>query len=238
MNIEVIGTAQQVTEGQVRNKTVVVVDVLRATSVMVTALHNGATGVIPVLSPEEAFALRDQLPHVVLGGERNAEPITGFDYGNSPLSYTTDVVKGQTLVMTTTNGTLAIQNAMAAKELVVAAFINDKAVSHYLQEKQDVVFVCSGNNGLYTLEDALCVGRIIYLLKQINDRVKLSDFALSLEQLYASKVNNLLELAMQGHHYQVLDAKGYHPDLEYCFRSDMTQIIPIWDGQVLKNISR
>jgi len=239
MKIEVVATAQQVVEEQVEGKTVVVIDVLRATSVMVTALCNGASRVIPVLSPEEAFELSNEIEEdIILGGERHAEPIEGFDYGNSPLSYTPDVIEGKVLIMTTTNGTLAIKNALAAKELMVASFINDKAIAQYLSAKEEVVIVCSGNNGLYTLEDALCAGRIITLIKQLERNVHLCDLALSLEQLYFLNSDHLLEFAAKGHHYNVLKKKGYEKDLQYCFRSGVTDVIPMWDGNALKNNSR
>jgi len=239
MKIEAIATAQQVIAQQVKDKTVVVIDVLRATSVMVTALHNGASEVFPVLSADEAFKLKAQYASaVVLGGERHAEPIDGFDYGNSPSSYSADVVMGKALVMTTTNGTLAINNAISAKELLVAAFINDVAIADYLTNREEVVLVCSGNNGLYTLEDALCAGRIIALLKEMNKEVQVCDLALSLEQLYKSSAGQLMKLASQGHHYRVLQSKGYINDLEYCFKSNLTNAIPVWEGQSLKNNSR
>ena len=235
MKIEAIATAQQVGEDRVKNKTVVVIDVLRATSVMITALRNGASEVIPVLSPDEAFSLKNQLGHMaVLGGERHAEPIDGFDFGNSPLSYTEDVIKGKTLVMTTTNGTLAIKNAVAAEELLVASFLNDMAVAKYLSDKKEVVLVCSGNNGVYTLEDALCAGRIIGLLRQMCDKIRPCDLALSMESLYDLNVTDLRVFAAKGHHYKVLEAKGCQADLIYCFRSNETEVLPFWSGQSLK----
>ncbi|MCU4155034.1 2-phosphosulfolactate phosphatase [Carboxylicivirga sp. A043] len=231
MKIEVIATAQQVTEEQVKNKTVVVIDVLRATSVMVTALSNGAKAVVPVLSPDEAFQIKKSSGcEVLLGGERHAELIEGFDYGNSPLSYTPDVVKGKVVVMTTTNGTLAIHNSLLAKELYIASFLNDKAIVNQLKEKQDIVLVCSGNNGLYTLEDALCAGRIIHLLQQQHSNIRLSDFALSIKALYESHQQNIHNVAAQGYHYNVLRQKGYQQDLDYCFQTNVCDIVPEWSG--------
>lgn len=234
MTIEVIATAQQVTEETVKDKTVIVIDVLRATSVMVTSLNNGAKAVVPVLQPEEAFLLRKDHSDLILGGERNAVPIEGFDFGNSPLSYTPEVVSGKRLVMTTTNGTLAIHNSLAANELFIGSFLNDQAVVDVVKDKSDVVIVCSGNNGLYTLEDALCAGRIIYLLRQCVD-LKLSDFALSINALYQTHQHNLLELASQGYHYKVLCKKGYQKDLDHCFKSGVYNNVPVWDGQCLVN---
>ncbi|TRX65803.1 2-phosphosulfolactate phosphatase [Carboxylicivirga sp. M1479] len=236
MNIELIATAQQVSEEQVKNKTVVVIDVLRATSVMVSALNKGAKGIIPVLTPQEAFAVKEKLgDEVLLGGERHAEPIEGFDYGNSPLSYSNEVVQNKVLVMTTTNGTLAINNSLSARELLVASFANDQAVAEHIQSHTDVVLVCSGNNGLYTLEDALCAGRIIHLLQKKSASLTLSDFALSIQLLYESSQAQLKEVASKGYHYGVLQGKGYEKDLDYCFKSNTCTNIPVWTGEMLVN---
>lgn len=239
MKIDVVATAQQANNSIVENKTVVVIDVLRATTVMVKVLNNGAKGIIPVLSPDEAFKIKKtETSNVVLGGERNADLIEGFDYGNSPLSYSDEVIKDKLLVMTTTNGTLAIKNSLSAKELLIAAFVNDKAVVDVLKSKEDIVLVCSGNNGLYTLEDALCAGRIIALLIDQNLNIQLSDFALSIHQLYLHSQTDLIKMAAKGYHYNVLSKKGYHKDLEYCFNSDQCKNVPIWNGSMLVNYVR
>ncbi|WP_430814461.1 2-phosphosulfolactate phosphatase [Carboxylicivirga sp. RSCT41] len=236
MNVEVIATAQQVTEAQVKGKTVIVIDVLRATSVMVTALNNGAKGVVPVLEAKEAFIVKDSTSEaVVLGGERHAEPIDGFDHGNSPLAYSKQVIEDKLLVMTTTNGTLAIHNSLSASELLIASFLNDKAVVDRIKERSDLVLVCSGNNGLYTLEDALCAGRIIYLLQK-SVKLRLSDLALSVYALYKAHKDNIPEIAAQGYHYKVLMQKGYQHDLTHCFKSGLYSNVPIWNGQCIVNL--
>ncbi|MCG8578336.1 MAG: 2-phosphosulfolactate phosphatase [Bacteroidales bacterium] len=235
MKVDVIATAQQVTEEQVKEKTVIVIDVLRATSVMVTALNNGAKGVVPVLYPEEAFKIKGNSPvPVVLGGERYAEPIEGFDFGNSPLSYAAEVIEEKLLVMTTTNGTLAIHNSLSASELMIASFLNDKAVVEKIKDRPDVVLVCSGNNGLYTLEDALCAGRMIHLL-QACTKIEQSDLALSVYALFKANQHNLMAMASQGYHYKVLLKKGYENDLAHCFKSGLYNNVPVWNGQCIVN---
>lgn len=231
MKIDVLTTAQQADSTLVKGKTVVVIDVLRATSVMVTALQNGASFIIPVLSPDEAFKIKSTLPEsCVLGGERNAEPIAGFDYGNSPFSYTKEHIEGKALLMTTTNGTLAINNSLEADELLIGSFINDEAIAQRLADKNDILIVCSGNNGVYTLEDALCAGRLIYLLKtNCNNDIDCTDIALSVLALYQSNMDELESFASKGYHYNVLKQKGYHNDLEYCFKSNVCNAVPFWN---------
>lgn len=234
--MDVIGSATQVSGISVKGKVAVVIDVLRATSVMVTALANGARQVIPVQSPQEAFALRDTMGNMVLlGGERDALPISGFDYGNSPLQYTSEVVSGKTLVMTTTNGTLAIKNAAAADQLIIASFLNGEAVVDYIKNKEEIVFICSGTDGQFTLEDALCAGYLMDQLMAIKRPVKLSDMAVAVHQLYKANQEDIVGIASQGRHYQNLQNKGFFKDLEYCFQIGLLDNVPVKEGDALKN---
>ena len=236
MNIDVIGSATQVNEEGVKGKTAVVIDVLRATSVMVTALANGAKQVIPVVSPEEAFAIREKMGDtVVLGGERNALPISGFDYGNSPLQYTSAVVAGKTIVMTTTNGTLAINNAAAADQLIIASFLNAEAVVRFIKDKEDIAFICSGTDGQFTLEDALCAGYLIEQLQMVSESMVLTDMAVAMHQLYKANREDITALAVQGKHYLNLMKKGFVKDLDYCFQTGLLGNVPVREGNVLKN---
>lgn len=235
MTIDVIGSATQVAQAVV-GKTAVVIDVLRATSVMVTALANGADQVIPVVSPEEAFQIKKQMgDEIILGGERNAFPIEGFDYGNSPLQYTPEVVSGKTLVMTTTNGTLAINNAAGADELLIASFLNDKAILRKLEKKEEIVFICSGTDGQFTLEDAVCAGYLIDQLVEQKGDFHMSDMGIAVHQLYRSNQQDVKALAAKGKHYRNLEKKGYTADLDYCFQTDVFDSVPVLNGKVLKN---
>ncbi|TAJ11448.1 2-phosphosulfolactate phosphatase [Marinilabiliaceae bacterium JC017] len=234
--IDIIPSARFVTASEVAGKTVVVIDVLRATSVMVTAFINGVESIIPVLTPEEAFAIKAQSSGpVILGGEREALPIPGFDYGNSPLSYTAENVKGKTLVMTTSNGTRAIKAAEPAKELFIGSFLNADALVQHLSTKEEICFVCAGTNGHYSLDDALCAGYIIDGLRCIQKDMELSDFALATATLYHDNKNNLNALTALGKHYCTLISKGYENDLNYCFSTGVTEILPHWqEGRIVK----
>jgi 2-phosphosulfolactate phosphatase len=145
----------------------VVVDVLRATSVMTTAFDSGAKQVFTCCEVSEATALADQLASAtqhqrpLLCGERSCKPITGFDCGNSPSEYTPRRVRGQTLIMTTTNGTKAIQAASSAKQLIAASFLNLPKIVEFLRGSGLVHLVCSGTDGRITAEDVLLAGAII-----------------------------------------------------------------------------
>ncbi len=228
MNVDIIFSAREIFTDKVENKTVVVIDVLRATTVMITALKNGAKNVIPVLTPEEAFKKKEELGanNVVLGGERKALPIEGFDYGNSPISYTPEVIKNKTLIITTTNGTRAIVNSQSANKLYVGAFINDMAVVNLLENETDIVLVASGSHDFFTLEDSLCAGKIAFEL-QNKFNAKLTDGAIAMASLYKNYENNIHDINSKGKHYKRLTDIGANEDLTYCLTSNLTDVVPV-----------
>ncbi|MBS2099758.1 2-phosphosulfolactate phosphatase [Carboxylicivirga linearis] len=232
MKIDVINTAQEVTSKKVKGKTSVVIDILRATSVMTTAIQNNATQIIPVLTPEDAFQIKSKKGNnTILGGERNAELIEGFDYGNSPLSYTKEVIENKCLIITTTNGTLAIKNAVESDELFIASFLNAQATVNQLINSNDIVLICSGNNGVYTLEDNLCAGFIISLLNAKLENVDLTDSAIASLSLYQSTKTNVVKLASKGYHYNVLKSKQFDDDLTECFTPNKYDVVLKWNGE-------
>lgn len=233
MMVDVVFAAGDLTEAKVKGKVVIVIDVLRATSVMVTALNNGLKEVIPVLSPEEAFAYKNENPGpILLGGEREALPIEGFDYGNSPLDYIPAVVQNKSLVMTTSNGTRAIKGSVGASKILIASFLNVKAVTDKIASEKDLVVVCSGSNDLFTIEDALCAGMIVSKIASNND-IKLSDGAQAMKKLY--EVNEGLEpFVSGGNHYQLLQKRGFYDDLKYCFQKNTINLVPYYkDGKII-----
>lgn len=225
--IDVIATAREANAHSVGNDTAVIIDVLRATSVMVTALSNGAKKIVPMLTPEEALEYKKLNPDVLLGGERFAELIQGFDLGNSPLSYGADVVKGKNIVMTTTNGTRAIINSSSAANRYIACFLNAREVARQLMQHERITLVCSGADDLFTLEDALCAGYIICLMKQMDADIELSDFALAMMSLYTSAAFDVRTIASKGRHYKTLKTKGYADDLDYCFGPSLIHVVPV-----------
>ncbi len=220
-------TAREIDPDRLVGKTAVVIDVLRATSVIVTALHNGAKRIRPVQSVEEAVAFRSG--DYLLGGERNAEKISGFDLGNSPLEYTADKVGGKEIVLTTTNGTLALSRSHQADKVLVAGFLNAGSVAAYLsRSSQPVELICAGTNGDFSLDDFLCAGLIADLLTSEKE-VAQSDLAhLAIKTWRAAKsdVHTALENCR---HYNILKNKGFVKDLDYCLTRDLFRILPVYD---------
>jgi len=146
----------------------VVIDVLRATSVFTYATRSGVREVVPVLDVETALRLKLNYPpeKVLLGGERQGLPIKGFDLGNSPQHYTPDKVSGKTLIFTTTNGTVAMYAASAARLIYIASFLNAAAVVECLQNEDNITIICAGTNGKETEEDLLLAGCLTFRLTQ------------------------------------------------------------------------
>ena len=162
-NISVCFTPDQFEKYADGKSIVVIVDLLRATTVISTAFENGINAVIPVQTLEEALAFKNKEGYI-LAAERNTKPVEGFAYGNSPYHYMNPRMKGKTLVLTTTNGTKAIHLAKKHK-VVTASFVNIDAVSEYLiEESNNIIILCSNWKNLFNLEDPIFSGALLDLL--------------------------------------------------------------------------
>lgn len=166
------------TEADLTERHVVVIDVLRATTTIATALDAGAREVVPCLEIEDAWkAAQGFAPgEALLGGERGGLPVEGFDLGNSPCEYTAQRIAGKSLVFTTTNGTRAMQRCRPARRVVLGAFVNGSAVVHALAEATEIALLCAGTAGKVTREDALMAGYLTSELASLG-RVTLNDQA-------------------------------------------------------------
>lgn len=243
MDISVISTAQQAQGIDFGGKVAVVIDVLRATSVITTALENGAREVVPVKTIEEAQSLYARLEPAttLLGGERNAVKIDGFDLSNSPLEYKKKTVEGKTLILTTTNGTCAINNVKDADEVVLACFRNAEAVAHHLVEMSqcgistNVVIVCAGTEGRFSLDDGLCAGMLLELLKQQTE-VKVDDLGLLLNHYYNEHKTNLFGALSGCFHLKRLFTLGFYDDIKFCLEANRVATVPVVkEGKIAKS---
>lgn len=230
MLVEVVLTAQDLQHHPVEGKNVVVIDALRATSTIITALANGCTGVIPVREPEEANELAAKKHGgYLLGGERNSIKIPGFDLGNSPLEYRPEVVSGKQLILCTTNGTQAIALSSKARQLIIAAFLNVAAVAAWLgREARDVVLACAGTKGKFSLEDFLAAGAIVQHLQGKLAAVDLTDPALAARAAFLQSAAQLPGILRQGKHAQGLAALGLEEDVLFCAEIDKYPLVPIY----------
>lgn len=155
---------------ELAGQTVVVVDVLRATSTIINALHNGCEQVIPRPSIEGARECHASMPeNSVMCGERNGKIVDGFHHGNSPLEYTSEAVAGKTIVLATTNGTVAMETCRAADRVLIGAMINVSAVAKQLVDAPRVTVVCSGTDRFITSEDVIFAGLLAERILELRE---------------------------------------------------------------------
>ena len=236
MAIELYATAGSV-EKDLRNHVVIVVDALRATSVMVTATQNGVRFIIPVSEVEEAVDMARQLGNqrVLLCGERQALPILEFHLSNSPLEYTPEMVAGRVMVMTTTNGTRAILRAKDARSLYLGAFLNAAAVARAARESgENIAIVCAGTNGKFSLDDILCSGAIISRLLELDENQYLDDLARTALTLYDSYKGDLRASLAGCTHVERLRALGLEEDIRFCLQEDVMDAVPRYVDGVIR----
>ncbi|KYH34346.1 putative 2-phosphosulfolactate phosphatase [Clostridium tepidiprofundi DSM 19306] len=235
MNIDLIVSADVIDKKKIKGKSVVVIDMLRATSVIVTAIKNGCREVIPVLTIDEALSLAQKYKDIILGGERNAVKIKGFHCSNSPLEYKEDVVKGKRLVITTSNGTRAIRGASDGDNIFIGSMLNGKAVAHRLKEVgQDVVIINAGTNGEFSIDDFICSGYIISCLKEcLEGNIELTDIASTAYHIYSSHTD-IISFIKYAKHYKTITDLGLKEDLEYCCSKDVTDVVPEYIDGIIK----
>jgi 2-phosphosulfolactate phosphatase len=221
--IHITLTAGDIREKELKGRIAVVIDVLRATSVIVTALANGARWVKTMASVEEARRLRSE--DILLGGERDALPIEGFDSGNSPLEYSAARVRDKGIVLTTTNGTLAVSKCGSADELLIGAFLNHRALADYLVTRNKTVeLICAGTNGEFSLDDFLCAGLICTSLQK-SGMFEFDDLGYLALKTWGHAGSDIHAALSGATHYNVLKSKGFDMDLKYCLQADSHPVI-------------
>ena len=213
---------------------VVIIDVLRATSAICTAFEHGAEKIIPVATIEDAMAWKEK--GYLVGAERDAIPLPGFDFGNSPFSYMGDVVKGKTIVITTTNGTQAIEAARNAYKVVIGSFLNISALCNWLfAEKRSILLLCSGWKNKFNLEDALFAGAMTEKLTSLTEDYKLGDACLALKYLYQQARTEPYKFLSGASHKERLARLNLKKDIKYCLTPDQTNVIPVLkDGELIR----
>ncbi|MGB4079833.1 MAG: 2-phosphosulfolactate phosphatase [Bacteroidia bacterium] len=206
----------------VEEKIVVVIDILRATSTITTILHNGATAVIPVKEETEAETYKAN--GFLVGGERGGETIPGFHFGNSPFDYAPELVAGNEVVLTTTNGTKCIEMAKMAHQVAIGSFLNLEALIKHLKNSQrDVVLFCAGWKDRINLEDSLFAGAVAasYPVRDCDDATLMARDAFELAK------DNIFETLQNSNHFKRLASKGVTKDIAYCCEVNVLHIVPV-----------
>jgi len=237
MRIDVLFGPSMVSPATVTGRVVAVIDVLRASTTITTALANGARKVVPLESADAVITRAKQFERadVRTAGEQKMQPIPGFDLGNSPREMTREAVDGKTVLFTTTNGTATLLAVQGARDVVIASYVNVAAVTSLLRTAArggtDIGIVCAGRDRQMSLEDAACAGRYARLVSKQMDGAELGDGAFAcmvLDRRYGDRLDRLFA---DSEHGRALVAAGFAEDLAACGAVNAHPVIPVYQDR-------
>ncbi|MFI5263451.1 MAG: 2-phosphosulfolactate phosphatase [Candidatus Kapaibacterium sp.] len=241
MKVRVYFSPNTLDEIDLRDKTIVVIDVLRASTTITYAMNAGAREVIPVSSVDQAMKIVGNLfsTSTILCGERGGKRIEGFKLGNSPAEYTKEAVEGKALILTTTNGAVALTKAKYARHCFVGSFVNLSAVVRTLIELPDLeetglVIICSGREDDFSLEDAVCAGMILTKLSEKIPGIELTDSARTVLSDYQSYGDDIYHTLSISDHGKYLSTIGFADDIVTASKIDSVPIVPVLEQSVIK----
>lgn len=234
-NVEVCFTPEDYQLYRKENQAVVVIDVLRATSVICSALAHGVQKVIPVETLVEAENYLEK--GFLVAGERNGEKVEKFTLGNSPLAFVSGEYSGHDLVISTTNGTRAIKTAEDANQLLIGSLLNAISVAnHLLTQEMDVLLLCSGWKGKANLEDSICGGYIAQLLKDSKLFSSQEDSTLIAINLYENARANPYSFLKGSSHRRRLLKLGLSNDIKYCLKANALDLVPYYASGIIRKL--
>ena len=236
MNIEVVLSPALLHLSDISSKNVVVIDILRATSTICTAIHEGAEAVKAVKDVEQAKALG--VEGYITAAERNGQKIDGFDMGNSPFECMNGAVLGKKIALTTTNGTKCIEAAAnaGAANVLSGSFLNIDATADWLvMDGRDVVLFCAGWKDSFNLEDTLFAGSMASMLLDKTSCLIDCDAALMSIDLYSLAKGNLMDYLKKSSHYKRLSHLHHDEDMVYCLQYSIFQtVVGVVDTEMKK----
>jgi len=213
--------------------TVAIVDILRATTSICAAFDNQVKEIIPVGTTEEALEYKNK--GYLIAAERNGIKLDFADFGNSPDNFTRDHVRGRSIVYSTTNGTQTIKKITNGNPVVIASFINLKAVAKYIVAKnQNLVIVCAGWKNKFNLEDSVYAGALTAELLNMGMTMN-CDSAQAAVDLWSIAKDNPVAYIQKAMHRERLKKLNLDSILEYCFTPDLTDVVPVFDGHKIIN---
>jgi 2-phosphosulfolactate phosphatase len=235
-NLEVCLTPALLPLFNIEGSIVVVIDIFRATSSICYGIDNGAEAIIPVAEVAECAAYREKGLDYLLAAERDGKVVEGFDFGNSPFSYTTEKVGGKTVVLTTTNGTHALHMSIKAKRIVIGSFLNLTSLCNWLKEQdENILLVCAGWKNNFNLEDTLFAGAVAEQLGQQN--YKWDDAAVAANDMYNLAKHDLNVYLKKSSHGERMKQLGILEDIDFCLNVDITTAIPVLEGEKLVKLN-
>jgi 2-phosphosulfolactate phosphatase len=241
VRLDVFFTHNEVKQGDTMGRLVAIVDVLRASTTVATALGNGAKTVIPVEGADGVIVRAREFERsaVTLAGEQKMHSIPGFDLGNSPQSFTSKAIGGKTILLTTTNGTRALLGVQGARDIVIASYVNFSAVLAMMKvaasSNTDIAIICAGEEGSFTLEDAACAGRYVRAIPKRAEAVTMNDAAAASVLIERKYGDNIAKVFKESTHGKALEAAGFGDDLAAAAEVDSYPVVPIYqDRQITK----
>jgi 2-phosphosulfolactate phosphatase len=240
VRLDVFFSPLQVKPADTAGRLVAIVDVLRASTTVATALGNGAKTVIPLEGADEVITRSKEFSRsgVKLAGEQKMFPIAGFDLGNSPQHFTHEAVEGKTILITTTNGTRALLGVQGARDIVIASYVNFTAVLAMMKvaasSNTDIAIICAGEEGSFTLEDAACAGRYVRAIPK-RASVVANDAASASVLIEKKYGDNIAKVFKESTHGQALESAGFGDDLAAAAEVDSYPVVPVYqDRQITK----
>lgn len=216
-----------------RGKTVVIIDIFRASSAICTALHWGVSKIIPLSTLAEAKDYKNK--GFIVAAERGGEVVEGFDFGNSPFTFQNEKLKGKTIVLTTSNGTKAILKAFEANQILIGSFLNiTKLVSYLNSQESDIVLLCAGWKNRFNLEDTTFAGAVAERLKS-SVHIE-SDSTLAAMDIYLQAAGDIRSYLSKASHAKRLSHLDIERDIEYCLKLDLAPSLPVFRNGVIENL--
>ena len=212
---------------------VVIVDILRATSSICAAIHNGVKAILPVATIDEAREMKQQ--GYMVASERDGYVLDFADFGNSPFNFTPEIVKGKEIVYSTTNGTRCIHMASHSKAVLIGSFLNISSLADWLiQQNSPVLIFCASWKDRFSLEDTVFAGALAERLLSSGKFESTCDAVTASLDLWSIAKNNLLGYVDKAAQKGRLASKGLDDSIEYCLTADQTRVIPVFkDGRLI-----
>lgn len=239
MYIDTLTNQTKLLSHQLSNTTVIVVDVLRATTSIICAVMNGANLVVPTADPGSAaaFSTRIGSKDCILAGERGGIKLPDFALGNSPSEFSADNVRGKTVIISTSNGTGAINSVGGATDVLIGALINKTAVAaEALKLKNDVLIVCAGTDGRPSADDICAAGGIAKAISALaagRVAVTASDMTLVACMIYTDWIDSRADLSVTKHYSHLVEL-GFKEDVDFAFTEDITNVVPKYQDGVIR----
>lgn len=237
--LDVFFSAQAFRESDVRGKTVVVIDVLRASSTIITALENGAKGIIPVGDMAAASKMSKSLNSsgYLMAGEKDGIKIEGYDLGNSPLEFTPETVEDKTVILNTTNGTKAVKRSSLANSVLIGSFLNIKAIIDHLEQiDEEAVLICAGWRGRLSIEDLLCAGNIVHEITSGKLSPEAPDGARVAFGLYDKFGDDIEQVIKKSDYAERLQDIVDEKEITFCCQRNKMQVLPVLNEGIISNI--